>query len=101
MNGIFAFESEFNINDWFSSAYTSYPCLILFDEHQEYIIANYEYKSDKKLDHEPHQLLYINNKNMVMYEWNGSFYGLHLNEVKEIMIYQILKYYHRINSHLI
>ena len=91
LNGIFTFEVE-QFDDYWSLpsnpvTFKSYPSLILFDEYQETnneITTKYEYKSDKALQHEPPQILYIENKNMILYEWNGSFYALHLNHIDDI-----------------
>lgn len=78
LSGIFAIEKE---NNW--AIEPPYPCLILFDESEDEIAAKYEYKSTKEIPR-PHQLLYSEIKNNIMYERDGKIYNLNLNEIKEI-----------------
>lgn len=83
LNGIFMLQKEQNYY-LRHSGFSSCPCLIIFDKEEQTIFAKFEYKSRKNINHEPPQLLYIESKNMVLYEWNGSFYSFNLHDVKDI-----------------
>ena len=46
--------------------YESYPAMILFDQNEENINANFEFKSNVTLEHEPPQLLHVQDANMIL-----------------------------------
>lgn len=58
----------------------------MFDKEEEEIFAKLEYRSNINIDidHEPNEILYIEEKNMLLYEWNGSFYALNVENIKDI-----------------
>ena len=68
--------------------YESYPCFIFYEtlSNTDDILAKYEYKSDTAISHEPSQSLYCNHKDkqMIIYEWNGKFYAMNLNDICEV-----------------
>ena len=73
LNTILAIENE-DIN----GAEKYYPCLICFDEDSDdtEITAKYKYQSAGGIQ-PPHQLLYLEDKHGIIYEYNGKIKMIH------------------------
>lgn len=79
LSAIFAVE-----NDDISGSEKYHPCLICFDADSDdgEITAKYEYESTESIL-SPHQLLYLEDKHAIIYEYNGKIYSLDLDNVKK------------------
>ena len=66
-----------NLNDIRSN-----PCLILYEPYKDITYAKYEYKSEISFNFYPTQFLFCNDRNILIYENEGKFYKLNLNQVE-------------------